>query len=81
MQGRDDDYVAKSVLNTQIEGSHPGGRPKLRWMDRLKDDMKQNKTLPRKQRKGEKNKDIILHQRLIVTKPTVAQSLCFDHVS
>ena len=33
----------QSVLNTQTEGSRPRGRPKLRWMERLKDDMKKNK--------------------------------------
>ena len=70
VQRRDDDNVAKSVLNTQIDGSRPRDRPKLRWLDRLKDDMKQNKTrpewtsessswhetstLPRKRRKGDK---------------------------
>ena len=43
---RDDDNVAKSVLNTRIDGSRPRGRPKLRWMDRLKDDMKKNNIRP-----------------------------------
>ena len=37
VQRRDDYNVVKSVLNTR-----PRGRPKLRWMDRLKDDMKKN---------------------------------------
>ena len=46
VQRRDDDNVATSVLNTRIDGSRPRGRPKLRWMDRLKDDMKQNKIRP-----------------------------------
>ena len=46
VQLRDDDNVEKSVLNTRIDGSRPRGRPKLRWMERLKDDMKQNKTRP-----------------------------------
>ena len=46
VQRRDDDNVGKSVLNTPIDRSHPRGRPKLRWMDRLKDDMKPNKTRP-----------------------------------
>ena len=31
-----DDNVAKSVLTTQIEGSHSRGRPKLRGVDHLK---------------------------------------------
>ena len=43
VQRRDEDNIAKSVLNTRrIDGSCPRGRPKLRWMDRLKDDMKKN---------------------------------------
>ena len=42
VQRRDDDNIANSVLNTRIDGSCPRGRPKLRWMDRLKDDMKKN---------------------------------------
>ena len=46
VQRIDDENVAKSVLKTQIDGSCPRGRPKLRWMDRLKDDMKKNKTRP-----------------------------------
>ena len=43
---RDDDNVGKHILNTRIDGSRPRGRPKLRWMDRLKDDMKQNNIRP-----------------------------------
>ena len=39
MQRREHDKVAKSVLNNQIEGYRPRGRPKLRWMDHLKQDM------------------------------------------
>ena len=31
------------MLNIRIDGTRPRGRAKLRWMDRLKDDMKQNK--------------------------------------
>ena len=42
VQRRDEDNVAKSALNTRIDGSCPRGRPKLRWMDRLNDDMKKN---------------------------------------
>ena len=40
VQRRDDDNVA-----TQIEGSRPWGRPQLRWIDRLKQDMKQQDML------------------------------------
>ena len=46
VQRRDDDKVTKSVLNTQTEGSRPRGRPKLKWMDRLNDDMKKNNIRP-----------------------------------
>ena len=46
VQGRDDDDVAKSVLNTRIDGYRPRGRPKLRCMDRLKDDVKKNNIHP-----------------------------------
>ena len=42
----DDDNVEKSILNTRIDGSRPRGRPKLRWMDRLKDDMKKHNIHP-----------------------------------
>ena len=46
VQWTDDDNIAKSVLNTQIERSRPRGRPKLRWSELLKQDMKQNKVRP-----------------------------------
>ena len=46
VQRTDDDNVANTMLSNRIDGSRPRGRPKLRWMDRVKDDMKQNKTHP-----------------------------------
>ena len=46
VQRRHEDNIAKSVLNTRIDGSRPRGRPKLRWMDRLKDDMNKNSIRP-----------------------------------
>ena len=46
LQRRDDDNVAKSVLNTLNDGCSTRGRIKLRWMDRFKDDQKQNKICP-----------------------------------
>ena len=46
VQRRDEDNIGKYVLNTRINGSRPRGRPKLRWMDRLKDDMKKNNIRP-----------------------------------
>ncbi len=39
---RDDDNIATSAPPTQIEGSRSRGRPKLRWMGGLKQDMKEN---------------------------------------
>ena len=65
VQQRDDDNITKSVLTTQIEGSRPRGRPRLRWMDRIKQDKKQNKTrtewasLPRKRRKSVKVRRVV----------------------
>ena len=38
--------IAKYVLATQVPGSRPRGRPKLRWMDRIKQDMKENNIRP-----------------------------------
>ena len=46
VQRRDDDNIAKSVQNTRIDGSRPRGRHNLRWMDRLKDNMKKNNIRP-----------------------------------
>ena len=46
VQSRDEDNIGKYVLNTRINGSRPRGRPKLSWMDRLKDDMKKNNIRP-----------------------------------
>ena len=46
MQRINDANVDKSMLNTQIEGSRPRGRPNLSWVDLFKDDMKQNKIRP-----------------------------------
>ena len=57
VQRRNDDNVAKSGLNTQIDGSGPRGRPKLRSMDRLKDDMKQNKTRLEWESDGERERE------------------------
>ena len=38
VQRREEHNIAKYVLATQVPGSRPRGRPKLRWMDRIKQD-------------------------------------------
>ncbi|EYC26019.1 hypothetical protein Y032_0011g1515 [Ancylostoma ceylanicum] len=35
----DASLVAKSAMNTTVEGRTLRGRPKIRWLDRIKDDM------------------------------------------
>ena len=39
--------VTLSVLATQVQSSHSRGRPKLRWMDRLKEDIKDHTIHPK----------------------------------
>ena len=46
VQRREEHNIAKYVLATQVPGSRPRGRPKLRWMDRIKQDMKENNIRP-----------------------------------
>ena len=46
VQRREEHNIAKYVLATQVPGSRPRGRPKLRWMDRIKQDMKENNICP-----------------------------------
>ncbi|EYC43534.1 hypothetical protein Y032_0490g2377 [Ancylostoma ceylanicum] len=36
----EDSSVAKSAMNTTVEGRRPRGRPKTRWLDRIEDDMR-----------------------------------------
>ncbi|EYC13548.1 hypothetical protein Y032_0043g779 [Ancylostoma ceylanicum] len=36
----EDSSVAKSAVNTTVEGRRPRGRPKTRWLDRIGDDMR-----------------------------------------
>ena len=36
---RDEMHITKSTLRTTVMGTRPRGRPKMRWLDRLKSDM------------------------------------------
>ncbi len=36
---RGDEYVGKRVMTSQVEGRRRRGRPKLRWKDKLKEDL------------------------------------------
>ena len=38
---RDSDYVGKKVMEMEIEGRRKRGRPKTRWMDRVRGDMRE----------------------------------------
>ena len=37
---RDETHITKSTLRTTVMGTRPRGRPKMRWLDRLKSDMR-----------------------------------------
>ena len=43
---RDDTNVAKQVTMMKVGGKIPRGRPRLRWMDRVRSDLKQHKHDP-----------------------------------
>ena len=36
----DETHITKSTLSTTVTGTRPRGRPKMRWLDRLKSDMR-----------------------------------------
>ena len=36
---RDDNYIGKRVMALEVPGQRTRGRPKLRWKDRIKEDM------------------------------------------
>ena len=36
---RDEEYVGKGVMGTEVQGSRRRGRPKQRWADCVKDDL------------------------------------------
>ena len=38
---RDDEHVGKKVMDMHVVGQRRVGRPKLRWKDRLKEDLKE----------------------------------------
>ena len=37
---RDETHITKSKLRTTVTGTRPRGRPKMRWLDKLKNDMR-----------------------------------------
>ena len=37
---RDETHITKSTLRTTVTGTRPSGRPKMRWLDKLKSDMR-----------------------------------------
>ena len=39
---REDTNVAKQVTTMKVRGKRPGGRPRLRWMDRVRSNLKQH---------------------------------------
>ncbi len=38
---REEDYLAKRVMSLEVEGKRPRGRPSLRWVDKIKADLKE----------------------------------------
>lgn len=38
---REEDHVTKTVMSMEITGKKPRGRPKMRWMDRVKSDLEE----------------------------------------
>ena len=37
---REETHITRSALSTKVAGTRPRGRPKMRWLDRLKGDMR-----------------------------------------
>ena len=51
---REDTNVAKHVVTTmKVGGKRPRGRPRLRWMDRVRSDFKQHQLYPKLAQNGE----------------------------
>ncbi len=42
----EEESIAKRALCLNMEGKRPRGRPKKRWMDRMKEDMKHDNVAP-----------------------------------
>ena len=38
---RDEEYVEKQVMAMEVEGNRKKGRPRRRWYDSIKDDMRE----------------------------------------
>ena len=41
IMGRDEEYVEKKVVRTDVEGRRRKGRPKRRWMDSVNVDLRE----------------------------------------
>lgn len=39
MKRRDEDYMGRRVMNMEAQGRRRRGRPKLRWRNRLREDL------------------------------------------
>ena len=44
---REDTNVAKQVTTMKVGGKRPRGRPRLRWMDRVRGDLRQHQLDPK----------------------------------
>ena len=50
---RENTNVAKQVTTMKVGGGRPRGRPRLRWIDRVRSDLKQHQVDPKLAQNGE----------------------------